>query len=126
MFPSKIIINLRRLLLELNKIKTYINFLKRSQKIVYGWDTIEAYKKKAFLIIYSDDISNKQKVINKAKMLNCKLFETSFENINKLLDTSNCKIVLIKSYELANAILNENQKINLLREVNLIESTTKQ
>ena len=109
------------------KIKTYFNFLKRSGKIIYGFDNIKEYNKKAYLIIINNEFKEKSKIIEKVKQLpNCRLFECSQENLNNLLEITNCKIVLIKNYELSKAILLENEKINLLREVELIESNTKQ
>ena len=109
-----------------SKIKTYFNFLKRSNKIIYGYDQIKNYNKKAYLIISSYCFSDKEKLIKKASLLNCKLYETDIETLSILLETQNCKAILIKNFELAKAILKENNNLNLLREVNLIESNTKQ
>lgn len=105
------------------KIKTYFNLLKRSGKIIYGYDNIKTYRKKAYLIIFAENFKNKNSIINQFN--NCKVYETSENNLNLLLDKDNCKIVLIKNFELTKAILLENEKINLLSEVKLIESNTK-
>ena len=107
------------------KIKAYYNLLKRCCKIIYGYDNIKLYNKKAYLIICSETFNNKEKLELKAKLLQCLLYETSQENLNYFLDSPNCKVVLIKNYELAKAILKENDKIKLIREVKLIEPNTK-
>ena len=112
--------------MEHRKIKTYFNLLKRSGKIIFGNDAIQKYKKKAYLIIITNNFSDKINIIKKSVTLNCKLYETDFKVLNDLLETNNCKVVLIKNYDLANAIIVENLKINLLREVIVFESTTKQ
>ena len=109
------------------KIKTYFNLLKKANKIVYGYDNIKNYHKKAYLIIMSNNYNIKNKIIQKAKeFANCLVYEIEQEGINNLLELTNCKVILINNYELSKAILLENENLNLLREVKLIESNTKQ
>lgn len=107
-----------------NKIKTYINFAIKSNKIVYGLDNISAYNKKAFLIIIDEGVNAKfkQNIINIATKLQTPLVEAAQEILNEMLNTSNCKAILLRNKSLADAIIKENLSTKTLREVNLIES----
>lgn len=91
--------------MEQNKIKTYINFAKRSRTLIFGVDDI-IKSKKVEIVLYSDLLaeSSKKKLINFSKSNN--VFEKEIENkiMNELLQNESVKAVGVTDKNLANAI----------------------
>ena len=92
--------------MEQNKIKTYINFAKRSRTLIFGVDDI-IKSKKVEIVLYSDLLaeSSKKKLINFSKSNN--VFEKEIENktMNELLQNESVKAVGVTDKNLANAII---------------------
>ena len=100
-------------ILELSKIKTYINFAKRSNNIIYGVDDI-LKSKHLYLVLISNDLSesskNKlQKYIESKKITYFFLTNTQ---ISEFCNNDSVKVFAITDKNLANAI-----KVNLLTDV---------
>lgn len=89
-----------------NKLKSYIGFAIKSNKIIWGFDNI-LLKNKDGLIIVSSTINEKNhnKIQNFA--LNHKIQIIMVENLEKIVDR-NCKVLQITDKSLINGILNIN------------------
>lgn len=91
--------------MELNKVKTYINFAKKSNNILYGIDDIFK-SKKCYLILISDELSlsskNKLQIyIEKYKIIYKTLSNSQFFEI---CGKDAVKVLAITDKNLANAI----------------------
>lgn len=89
----------------MGKIDSYIGFAIKSRKVVYGLDSLEIYKKKVHLVLYTDDLAEKslKKAVQIAETKNCPALQ--YNEFTKLLNKDNCKILAITNKELADAII---------------------
>ena len=96
--------------MELNKIKTYINFAKKSKSIIYGVDDI-VKSNKLKIIILSDGLADnsKQKIQKLAQTKNIFILELEKNIFFELVQNDIIKIFAITDANLAKAI-----KLNLL------------
>ena len=96
--------------MELNKIKTYINFAIRSGAIIYGVDDI-VKSKLVKLIVVSDTLSENSKQKLEKYIINKKVekLEIKKEIFNELLQNESIKIFAITDANLAKAV-----NVNLL------------
>lgn len=96
-----------------NKLATYLGFAKKSGKIVYGVDNILDKSKKAIMLMCDKSLSENSfsKIKNISERVNIKIYVT--DNLDKILNTTNCKAIAITSKDLAKAI----QELNILKEV---------
>lgn len=91
--------------MNIQKIKTYIGFAKKSNSIVYGVDNLK--EKKVNLVFYSKTISDssKQRCVSlKEKGVN--VFEIEDNNMLEIIENVSVKAFGIKNEELAKAIIN--------------------
>ena len=91
--------------MELAKIKTYVNFAKKSNKILFGVDDI-VKSKNICLILISNDLasSSKNKLQNyteKHKIIN---FYLTNSQIFEICEIQSVKVIAITDKNLANAI----------------------
>ena len=96
--------------MELNKIKTYINFAKKSKSIIYGVDDI-VKSNKLKIIVLSDGLADnsKQKIQKLAQTKNIFILELEKNIFFELVQNDIIKIFAITDANLAKAI-----KLNLL------------
>ena len=88
----------------ISKVETYIGFAIRKGSVVFGCDNIEKYRKKVFLLLYTESLSvNSQQTLTAvAQKRNCKLLKINdYESLAK----RNCKALAICDKSLADAII---------------------
>ncbi|MFA6866698.1 MAG: hypothetical protein WCR54_04190 [Clostridia bacterium] len=88
------------------KIKSYVGFAIKSGKILYGVDMIILSRKKPYIVLIDDNISE-----NSLSKLQNKLsqYKIEVENVNmeEIFPNKNCKALGIMDRNLAKAIINE-------------------
>ena len=91
--------------MEIIKIKTYINFARRSRNIVFGVDDI-LKSKKIQLVIYPDSLASSSKVKLKTFTKTHNIFnkELLCDELYELLQNDSVKAVGVTDKNLANAI----------------------
>ncbi len=87
------------------KLKGYLNIAKKAGYVIIGGETLANYTKKLYLIIY-DLVAGKNtiKIIENFKNKNIKII--GIENLDKLININNCKIIGIKNKNLSEIIYN--------------------
>lgn len=87
----------------INKIKTYLGFCIKSNAITFGYDNITKSRKKFDVVIFCTTATEKHiyPIVN----LGHKCVKLKNVNLGELVDRSNVKVVAIKNYNLAKAIL---------------------
>lgn len=88
------------------KIDTYIRFAIKSRSIIYGIDNIKARIRQIKVIIADNTLSENS--LDKARLLcsrNNIPLVLSEEELNKILNTNNCKIIGITNINMAQAIV---------------------
>ena len=90
--------------MNVQKIKTYIGFAKKSNSIVYGVDSIK--EKKVNVVIYSKGLSqsSKQRCVSLEEK-GVKVFEITDEQMLEIIENISVKAFAIKNEELAKAII---------------------
>ena len=98
------------------KIKSYLGFSIKSKQIIFGIDNIENSRTKPNLVIACKTLSEngKNQVLNYCKKNNITLISPKNETLSDLVSRNNCKIVGLKNGNLASAILNCEQEIEIL------------
>lgn len=91
--------------MNVQKIKTYIGFAKKSNSIIYGVDSIR--EKKVNVVIYSNSLaqSSKQRCVSLEER-GVKTFEITDEQMLEIIENVSVKAFGIKNEELAKAIIN--------------------
>lgn len=86
-----------------NKIETYIGFAIKKGSVVWGCDAIAKYRKKAFLIVRTDSLSDNSaaQLAKDAARLGCKI--VTLNNI-AVMTEKRCKALAICDKSLADAI----------------------
>lgn len=97
---------------EREKIKSYLGFAIKSRKILFGLDNIESYKKHIYLILIGNNLTekNENKMIRKAKQLNCTLMKVD-ENFGDLICRPTCKLCALTDINLSKGITAFNKGI---------------
>ncbi len=91
--------------MNIDKIKGYFNISKKAGYVIIGGEKLEKYNKKLYLIIYDASAQkNTLKVVEKFKDSNIKIIK--LENLEKLININNCKIIGIKNKNLSDIIIN--------------------
>ncbi|HEY8444053.1 MAG TPA: hypothetical protein VIL24_04570 [Clostridia bacterium] len=88
------------------KIDTYIRFAIKSRSIIYGIDNIKARIRQIKVIIADNTLAENS--LDKARLLcsrNNIPLVLSEEELNKILNTNNCKIIGITNINMAQAIV---------------------
>lgn len=87
-----------------SKVETYIGFAIRKGSVVFGCDNIEKYRKKVFLLLATQSLSDNslQTLNNVASKRNCALLRIDDYDI---LTKRNCKALAICDKSLADAIV---------------------
>ena len=100
-----------------NKVSTYLGFAIKSNKVIFGFDNLKVYNKKLYLIIICKSANEKYITFAKEKqnITKCDVYKTNDILLDDLVFKSNCKIIGVKSNELATAIINN--KADILTEV---------
>ena len=91
-----------------SKIETYIGFAIKKGSVVFGVDNIKYYRKKMYLLLYVESLSQNSLDVLKliSERVGCTLSQiTDYE----ILQRKNCKALAICDKSLANAII-ENLK----------------
>ena len=96
-----------------SKVATYLGFAIKSNKIIYGYDALKDYNKKLYLILVCNTANEKYIEFTKTKksQTNCDIYKVVQGSLDELLHRSNCKIIGIKSKDLATAIINNKSDI---------------
>ena len=91
-----------------SKIETYIGFAIKKGSVVFGVDNVKCYRKKMYLLLYIDTLSQNSLDVLKltSQRVGCPLSQIEDYQI---LQRKNCKALAICDKSLANAIL-ENLK----------------
>ncbi|MBR2909499.1 MAG: hypothetical protein IKC11_04035 [Clostridia bacterium] len=91
--------------MNIQKIKTYIGFAKKSNSVVYGVDSIK--EKKVNVVIYSNALAeaSKQRCVS-LRGQGVKVFEVTDEQMLEIIENVSVKAFGIKNKELAKAIIN--------------------
>lgn len=86
------------------KVETYIGFAIKKGSVVFGCDSIERYRKKMYLFLYTSSLSaNSLSILNKtAQKFNCKALQ--IEEYDTLIK-KNCRALAICDKSLAEAII---------------------
>jgi hypothetical protein len=96
-----------------SKIATYLGFAIKSNKIIYGYDSLKEYNKKLYLIIVCNTANDKYVEFAKSKktQTNCDVYKVERGTLDVLMHRVNCKIIGIKSKDLATAIIKNKSDI---------------
>ena len=96
-----------------NKIATYLGFAIKSNKIIYGYDSLKEYNKKLYLVIVCNTANEKYIEFAKQKQTQtqCDIYKVAKGTLDDLLHRANCKMIGIKSKDLAVAIINNKSDI---------------
>ena len=86
-----------------NKLKTYLGFSIKSNSIVFGYDNITKSRKKFDVVIFCGTATEKH--TNPIVFLGHKCVKLKNVNLGELIDRNNVKVIAIKNYNLAKAIL---------------------
>lgn len=87
----------------INKVKTYLGFSIKSNSITFGYDNITKSRKKFDVVIFCS--TSTEKHINPIINLGHKCVKLKNINLGELVDRANVKVIAIKNYNLAKAIL---------------------
>ena len=92
---------------QINKIKGLINISNKAGYLIIGADNLKNYRKKLYLIIYSNNSGkNLQKIAYTCKSyLGCEMIELDEQDFEKIVSIENCKIVGIKNLGLSQEII---------------------
>ncbi|MBR6788787.1 MAG: ribosomal L7Ae/L30e/S12e/Gadd45 family protein [Clostridia bacterium] len=91
----------------MNKLKSYLGFAVKSNKLIYGIDNIELSKRKKYVILISVDAS--ENLHKKAKSYAEKYsipFIKLNETLEELIYKNNCKIIALLDKNMADAVIN--------------------
>lgn len=98
-------IKIWRNILQIDKLKGYLNICKKANYIIIGGENLKYYDKKLFLILYDKSAKkNTLKILDNFKDKNINIIE--IENLDNLLNIESCKIVGIKNKSLSEIIIN--------------------
>ena len=91
--------------MNVQKIKSYIGFAKKTNSIVYGVDQIR--EKRVYVVVYSNSLaeSSKQRCVS-LKEKGVLVYEVDDEVLFELTQQPNVKAFGIKNEELAKAVIN--------------------
>jgi len=100
-----------------NKVCAYLGFAMKANKVIFGFDNLKAYNKKLYLVLVCKSANEKYIAFAKEKqnITKCDVYKTTDKLLDDLVFKSNCKILGIKSKELATAIIKN--KADILTEV---------
>lgn len=89
-----------------NEWQKYLGLAMRAGAVVYGVDAILQSRQKIYLIVMSEKEATqnlKDKIMNFIARKNTKLIKLN-DDINKYLNTNNCKVFGVTNQDLANQI----------------------
>lgn len=92
--------------MQTNKVCSYIGFALKSGKVLFGIDSAERYKKKAYLIVLSCDIAENsfEKAIKLQNKFKCDVLQTTDLTLSEIVYRENCKFIAITDKGLSDAI----------------------
>ena len=88
---------------KINKAKTYLGFSIKSNSIVFGYDNITKSKRKFDVVIFCKTATNKH--IDSILNVGNKCVKLNEYTLGEIIGRDNVKVVAIKNYNLAKAIL---------------------
>lgn len=91
------------------KIRSYFGFAIKSKNIIYGGDSFVSAKKKAFLVVCSEDINRTilKDIKQKCEKYKIPLLMTDTAMVEEITHKINCKCIAVCEPNLAKAILKE-------------------
>lgn len=91
------------------KIKSYFGFAIRSNNMIFGGDSFVSSRKKAFLVVCSDDINRTsfKDIKQKCDKYKIPLLMSDTKTIEEVTHKINCKCIAVCEPNLASAILKE-------------------
>ena len=94
--------------MKISKIKSYVGFATKMNKVVFGVDNIKNCKKKQYVILYDDSLSENsvRKVTAYSNLKNIRLIKVDY-NLAEAFKREIVKIISILDESLAKAILTE-------------------
>ena len=87
----------------INKLKSYLGFSIKSNSIVFGYDNITKSRKKFDVVIFCKTATNKH--IDSILNVGNKCVKLTGHTLGEIIGRENVKVVAIKNYNLAKAIL---------------------
>lgn len=89
-----------------NKIVSYLGFAIKSGNAIFGVDAAECTKKKVFLIMVSENISDNsfKTALKLQKKFKCVMIKTVGFSLGELISRENCKFVALTDKNLGEAI----------------------
>lgn len=85
------------------KVKGYLNLAQKGGYIIWGGETLEDYHKKLYLVLYDINAQKStQKIISKLKEREINVI--GVENLGKLVNKPNCKVIGLKNKSLSDQI----------------------
>ena len=95
--------------MNINKVKTYLGFAIKSNKILFGYDNIITYKKNQKLILVSSSVNEKvsTKINSFAERKNISIINLTDITVEELIGRENSKIISVLDENLSDAIIKE-------------------
>ncbi len=92
---------------ETDKFKSYVGFAIKSGKVLFGADTLLAYRKKVRVIIVSPDTQDNtlKKVTTYANDRGITLLRLRTELLENIVYKTNCKVIGVTDFNLGKAII---------------------
>ena len=99
-----------------DKIESLLGFAVRAGKIIYGFDNIEALRKKRYLIILDNSVSERllRHCTEFAKSKHLPLLRIKHKKIEDIVHKLNCKVIAITDKQMSDAIIkfaNDNYEV---------------
>lgn len=100
-----------------NKLKSYLGFSIKSNKIIYGIDNLETTKKNVSLVICCKTLADNsfKKLCILCKKRKWTLAQTNNFTISELIGRENCRILGLLDTNLADAIKNQENEIKIIK-----------
>ena len=99
-----------------SKLKSYLGFSIKSNKIIFGIDNLESTKKNVRLVICCNTLADNsfKKLCNLCYRRDWKLVQLTNSTISELIQRENCRILGILDSNLANAIEKQENEIKII------------
>lgn len=99
-----------------DKIETLIGFAIRANKIIYGIDNIEILRKKRYLIVVCNSLSERtlKRVMSAAQERKIPVIRVKHKLLEDVVHKTQCKVIAVKDNQMSTAIMkyiNENYEV---------------
>lgn len=87
-----------------DKVETLLGFAIKAGKVVFGTDRIEAYRKKIYLIIMCETLSENGKNKIRAMADKVKVLQSTEKKVEEMTHRIGCKVIAVVDRQFAGAI----------------------